>query len=276
MIQELAKKSLHQNFQPFSNPKKNLSQYFLIDSNICEKIIRVSVVEPYECILEIGPGKGALTQKLIKSTTRLIAIEKDVDLVQHLKKSIPFLHLYEGDALCFPLRQLLKEHLMEKEKARIIANIPYHITTDLILKMLELRHFISSAILMVQKEVAEKLCSALNRASSWSHALIRSYTSIRYLFAVSRDCFYPKPKVHSAVIKLEFKEIPLEIDESFSFFLKRLFQAKRKQIFPLLSSMYSKDHSRFVLNNLQIAENTRPIALKEQDLMTLFFLLEKI
>lgn len=246
---------------------RGLSQNFLIDKTIAGKIVSSADVKRDERILEIGPGRGALTELLLPLTSHLLAIEKDPLLAAALKTAHPSLDIREGDFLSFPL-----EEAFLGEKAKIIANIPYHITTEILKKIVLHRRLFSSAILMVQEEVAEKFCRPNLRDRSFSQALIRSYAAIHFLFSVPRECFSPQPKVHSAVIRLDLKPIP---ENSYPEFLRNLFQQKKRQLFPLLSALYPKEIVHRALETLNISPEARPCSLPEETLLSLYFFLEE-
>lgn len=243
------------------------SQNFLIDKNIVKKILLCADVKENETILEIGPGKGALTQELCNRSKNVYAVEKDPDLIPFLKENFPHLHLYEGDILEIPLEKILKE------KTKVIANIPYHITTEILMRLVEFREFLSNAYLMVQKEVADKLL--LHTPSTFSQAFLRTFTQIKYLFFVPKSCFQPKPHVDSAIIELTFQDIPNLDEKKYTDFLRKLYQNKKKQILPILSSDYSKEEVLYALKNLQIDEKRRPFTLTVKELISLYFLLNK-
>ncbi|HSW72227.1 MAG TPA: 16S rRNA (adenine(1518)-N(6)/adenine(1519)-N(6))-dimethyltransferase RsmA [Chlamydiales bacterium] len=238
------------------------SQNFLADRNIIKKILRFADVQKDECILEIGPGKGALTAELCKLSSNVYAIEKDPSLIPFLRSSFPNLHLYEGDILEFPLEKVLQK------KTKVIANIPYHITTEILLRLVHLRTFLSRAYIMVQKEVADKLTTAC--PATFSQALIRTFSDIKELFFVPRGCFQPRPNVDSAVIELTFKEIPGLEERSYEDFLRTLYQNKKRQLLSLLSTHYPKEKVLEALQSLHIDPKDRPFTLTVKELISLF------
>lgn len=253
---------------PFK-PKRGLSQNFLCDSNLVQKILTAADVTEDELVVEIGPGQGALTKLLAQKTKRLIAIEKDQDLSCYLKDLIPSLEIYSEDFLKFPLEETIKKKLQRAEKAKVIANIPYHLTTPILKKICVNRECIGSAFLMVQKEVAEKLCHPDPKERSFSLTLIRSLARVKMLFPVPSGCFFPKPKVDSAVIQLELKtSIPIDIG-IYEEGLRFLMQRKRKKIASILREQYPPDIVKAVLETLGLAEDTRPSAVSEEILLNL-------
>lgn len=238
------------------------SQNFLNDPNIVKKILRFADVQKDECILEIGPGKGALTAELCKLSSKVYAIEKDSRLIPHLNSSFPTLHLYEGDILEFPLETILQNG------TKVIANIPYHITTEILLRLVHFRFFLSYAYIMVQKEVADKLTAST--PATFSQALIRTFSDIKELFFVPRSCFQPKPHVDSAVIELTFKEVPRIEEKRYEDFLRTLYQNKKRQLLSILSSHYPKEMVQKALQSLHIDPKRRPFTLTVQELISLY------
>jgi 16S rRNA (adenine1518-N6/adenine1519-N6)-dimethyltransferase len=192
-----------------------------------------------------------------------------------LRDQFPQAEIHEADCLEQPLMEFLKNKLLQGEKAKVIANIPYHITTELLKRIVESREYLSEAIIMVQKEVAQKLYKPKPAERSFSQALIRSYASIELLFEVKRECFFPKPNVDSAIIRIRFTQKKV-VPERFPEFLGSLFQQKKKQIFPLLSQLYTKEDALLALEHFKIDKRARPISLDETLLLDLFYFLEKI
>ncbi len=140
-------------------PKKGLSQNFLIDGNIIKKIIATAQVKPDDLVLEIGPGPGSLTEGLLYSGANVIAVEKDAILAKALERFDPLqnqLKVFCADILDFPIVEVLKNHLKRGQRAKIIANLPYHITTPIIGSLVHLNEFVSSITVMVQDEVARR------------------------------------------------------------------------------------------------------------------------
>ncbi len=196
---------------------RRLSQNFLADPNIRDKIIQTAHIQKNETLLEIGPGKGALTKALLKASSHVIALEKDPDLEDRLRSEFPSLELYMGDALEYDYTLF--------NVSKVVANIPYHITKEILLKI-ENSPNIHQAILMVQLEVAEKLIAPL--PNSYFTAHIQSSFECKLAFKVPKKCFSPAPKVDSAVIHLTRKKDKLP--PGFINYLKLVFSRKRKTI----------------------------------------------
>jgi len=203
--------------------KKSLGQHFLKDKNICNKIVNISNLYN-KTIIEIGPGKGILTNFIInKKPKNLILIEKDYELYKFLLKQYENntnISIFNDDALTF-------EYLKYKNII-LISNLPYNISTKLIIKLFKLNNNINELIFMVQKEVADKFNYKLGKVNKYKFmAYLSSIMKIH--FDVSPNVFYPKPKVLSSVVsfKLNSKKKNWTIIENF---IDKIFKNKRKKI----------------------------------------------
>lgn len=170
-------------------PKKSMGQNFLIDENIVNKIIKTANIDKNDIVVEIGPGTGSLTEKLAMCSKKVIAIEKDEKLASNLK--IKNVHVITGDAL--------QEIKTIKGKYKVVSNIPYYLTSFLIRTLLEAENKPEEIVLLIQKEVAKRICSKENSILSLS---VNYYAKPEIIDYVSKNCFYPKPKVDSAIIKI--------------------------------------------------------------------------
>ena len=193
-------------------PKKGLSQNFLIDGNIVRKIVAAANVVPGDVVLEIGPGPGSLTQALLEAGADVLAVEMDSTLAEALERlQTPEkkLQIFCLDILNFSLQKNLLPLLKNGKKAKVIANLPYHLTTP-ILAMLIPHHLIfSSLTLMVQEEVGRRFTALPNTSEYSSFTVFLQFYSVPvYAFTVSRNCFYPVPKVDSAVVSLNLNPLP--------------------------------------------------------------------
>ena len=210
-------------------PKKSLGQNFLTSGAIADRIVEAAGLTDNDLVLEIGPGTGILTERLIKTAKEVWAVEKDYDLVEKLRKNIQAknLKLIHQDALWFDPSLLFNY--------KIVANIPYNITSPLIRKFLENEPRPSIMVLMVQKEVAERICAqAGDRDRGLLTIIVEFYADAEILFEVSRRDFYPSPEVDSAVVKFRIKNdgVRMKDIEPAIFFkiVKAGFAAKRRQI----------------------------------------------
>jgi len=195
-----------------ARPSKGLGQNFLIDKNVLNKIIETADLKPSDIILEIGPGIGTLTQKLAKNTKKIIAIEKDKTMVEILKETLAGyknIEIINADILKIEKLQKFKNY-------KVVANIPYYITSPVIRKFLEAENKPDFMVLMVQKEVAQRICSKppdmthsagsgssrATRGMSLLSVSVQFYAEPKIVSYVSKNCFWPSPKVDSAIIKI--------------------------------------------------------------------------
>ncbi|MEG0816042.1 16S rRNA (adenine(1518)-N(6)/adenine(1519)-N(6))-dimethyltransferase RsmA [Cetobacterium sp.] len=239
--------------------KKKFGQNFLTDQNdVLNKIMEVSNVKEDEHIIEIGPGEGALTALLLERADKVTCIEIDTDLEKILTKkysSNPKFNLIMQDVLTVDLKEVLK-------KGRVVANIPYYITSPIINKIIENRDIISEMFIMVQKEVAERVCSKSGKERSVLTLAVEYYGEAEYLFTIPKAFFTPAPKVDSAFMSIKFYDdgrYEKKISEELFFkYVKAAFSNKRKNIINNLTTLgHSKDFIREKLEKLQIAETER-------------------
>ncbi len=211
-------------------PKKSLGQHFLNNLDIVKKIIQTAEVDSSDEILEIGPGKGILTRQLISSARKVYAVEIDPQLVFFLKNDLSScrnLEIIEGDILKVSFALL-------PPRFKIVANIPYQISSPLLTRLIHERVRISSMTLMVQKEVAERLVAKPGtKAYGTLSVFIQFYASAEPAFNIAKNSFSPPPKVDSSVVKI----VPLQdsriqtLDNPFFFkFVKASFAHRRKSI----------------------------------------------
>lgn len=259
------------------SPKKGLSQNFLIDGNIIRKIVSVSDVKKEDTILEIGPGPGSLTEALLETGASVIAVEKDEILAHALErlKSDDRLKIFCQDILHFPLKEKLSE---EGKKIKVIANLPYHLTTPIIVMLSPMRDSISSLTVMVQEEVGRRMTALPGTPDYGSFSVfLRFYTTPRYGFMVSRKCFYPSPKVDSAVVILELRKPPLSDEEAVSFFemTRSAFQQRRKMLRASLRDLYPPNLVEESLKAIGVNPLARPETLSLENFLELHALLAK-
>lgn len=245
--------------------KKSLGQNFLIDPSVCPRMAE-AVKGDSVGVLEIGPGIGVLTAELSKTAQKVVAIELDERLRPILKKTLGEFNNTEvvfGDAMKLDLKSLIAEKFADCKQVAVCANLPYYITSPIIMMLLESRLPIDSITVMVQKEAAERLCAEVgSRESGAVTVAVNYYAEGEILFGVPRDSFMPPPNVDSAVISLKIrKNPPVEVkDENFFFsFVKACFAQRRKTLLNTVSSSMgiSKDVIRTALNNVGLEESVR-------------------
>lgn len=262
-------------------PSRRLSQNFLIDGNILKKIVSSAHLSPGDLVLEIGPGPGVLTEALLEQQVRVIAVEKDPIFAKALKRlQTPenTLTVFEEDILEFPIVTLLKKHLTPGQKAKVISNLPYHLTSPIFGKILPLYEFIDLVVVMVQKEVADRIVSKKGSKNYSSFSIFTQfYSNPTLLFQVSPHCFYPKPKVTSAVIECKLKNLPSNINPDLFFdFIKKSFSTRRKMLTTSLKDFFDQDKLLHALRTLSIDEKARPEDLSLEDFFHVFTCLYSI
>lgn len=262
-------------------PNKHLSQNFLVDGNILRKIIEAGNLKENDLVVEIGPGPGVLTEGLLNAGVRVLAIEKDkvfANALTRLQTSDQRLTVACEDFLKFPLETTLSKLLASGHKAHVISNLPYHLTAPILGILLPLNHLIDNVIVMVQKEVAERMVAKEGSKIYGSFSIFTQfYSKATLLFPVSPHCFYPKPKVTSAIVKCHLAPPEKDIvPELFLEFTKTLFCNRRKMITTCLKEKFENKHTLESLHKLHINEKSRPEDLSLQQLLSLFRLLYNI
>ena len=211
-------------------PKKYLGQHFLKDSSVAQKIADTLTLSGYDKVLEIGPGMGVLTAFLLQKATTTYVIEIDVESVAYLQYHFPSLsnRIFETDVLKFDFSVAFAG-----TQFAIIGNFPYNISTQIVFKMLENRHYIPEFSGMFQKEVAQRICVMEgSKAYGILSVLVQTFYYAEYLFTVPPSVFNPPPKVDSAVLRLTRKnDFSLPCSEKHFFSLvKSAFQQRRKTL----------------------------------------------
>ena len=202
-------------------PKKGLGQHFLIDRNILNKVIRTAQVGKEDVVLEVGPGLGEMTLALAHKAKHVIAVEIDSKLVEILKKKLadyPNVDVLRGNILTINFR---KSDFREGQKMKVVANLPYQISTPLLFHFIELKEYFSSLTLMLQKEVAERIvASPGSKAYSPLSIFIQLFSDLSIQFFIKPSAFFPPPKVESAVIHMVLKERPAVVIDDEKWFKK--------------------------------------------------------
>lgn len=240
-------------------PKKHLGQHFLQGGGIASKIIRTADIGKDDVIVEIGPGRGALTFQMAELAGSVIAIEIDHDIVESLKERAapyPNLTIVEADALQFPYYKI-------GTRFKVVANLPYYISTPVLFRLIELRDMITSMTVMLQKEVAKRVVASPNSKEYGILSIaVQFYAIPTIAFNVSRKSFYPVPEVDSAVLKIIPREkvaVDVRNEGLFWGLIKSAFYYRRKMLFNSLSlSGYKKETIKSVLDRSGIDPNKRP------------------
>ena len=202
------------------HPRKRFGQHFLHDPRVLARIVDAIAPRPGECIVEIGPGEGALTVPLLERAAALYVIEVDRDLAARLRER-PGLAVHEGDALEFDFAAL-------PPGMRLVGNLPYNMSTPLLFHLARYADRVRDMHFMLQREVVERMVAAPSTAAYGRLSVaLQARFAIEKLFTVAKGAFRPPPKVESAVVRMVPLAEPLAIDEDL---LRRAFSARRKQL----------------------------------------------
>ena len=240
---------------------KNYGQNFLIDENIVNDIITGAQVNKDDLIIEIGPGLGTLTSLLLEKAGKVICVELDKKMINVLKERFILYNNFEllnNDILKVDLNRLISESKTNLKNVKVVANLPYYITTPIIMKLLEDKLDLTSITVMVQKEVAERLAGINGGKEIGSITYsINYYTNPEIIINVPRNSFIPAPNVDSAVIKFDILKEPknkVSNEELFFKVIKFSFLQKRKTLINSLSNsgLVSKESLEKILNDLNI------------------------
>ena len=256
---------------------KDLGQNFLINNEVVENIINSSEVSEEDLIIEIGPGLGTLTKELIKRAGKVVCIELDKKMIKILKDRFitsSNLEILNEDVLQVDLNELIKKHKGNDniKKAKIVANLPYYITTPIIMKLLEDKLDIESITVMIQKEVADRLIEIPGGKNTGAITYtIYYYCESEKIMEVPNNSFIPEPDVTSEVIKMKLRNKPaVEIENPKVMFMiiKSAFMQRRKTLLNALTNTQvfaSKQEGLKILKKLNLDENVRAENLSIQD-----------
>ena len=268
-----------------SQRKPKLGQHFLADEAAALRIVEALGDVSNATVLEIGPGRGAITDLLARKSRRLIAVEFDRVLSAQLRMKFsmqPNVEIIEGDILKIELDTVfgakpgsLRTGLnFAPEPARVIGNLPYYITSDILLRLLEYHRYFSTIVLMVQKEVADRLAASPgSRDYGLLSATAQLYGRVEQLFTLPPAAFSPPPKVHSSVVRITIKPRlkSLRVSEAeFIAFLKLSFGQKRKTLWNNLKTRYDKDALQAALEKIGVNQTIRAEALPLEKTAALF------
>lgn len=245
---------------------KALGQNFIIDSEVCPEMASHLAANDKTGVIEIGPGIGVLTKELCRVAGKVIAIELDKRLFPVLKETLSEfsnLEIIEGDALKLDLNALIAEKFSDMSSVKVCANLPYYITSPVIMTLLESKLPIEEIVVMVQKEAAERFCAEIGSRNSGAVTVaVNYYADARMLFEVPKNCFHPAPKVDSAVMKLTLRDKPpIDVKDEKHFFtvVKAAFAQRRKTALNCLSNGLgiSKNQVLSALNTIGKNEKSR-------------------
>ena len=245
---------------------KNLGQNFLIDENVIQNIIDSAQIDENDFVIEIGPGLGTLTSQLVEKADKVIAIELDQKMVKILQERFSLysnFQLLNEDVLKVDLKTLIEKENTQKCPVKIVANLPYYITTPIIMKLLEEKLPIQNITVMVQKEVADRLTAIPGEKNTGAITYcVYYYCEPKQVRLVPNTSFIPEPKVNSEVIQLNIRQNPpVQLKDEIVFFkiVKASFMQRRKTLLNGLTNagIISKERMREILNKMQLPETVR-------------------
>ena len=249
---------------------KNLGQNFLISQEVVEKIVDCSEITKEDLVIEIGPGLGTLTKYLLEKAGKVICIELDTKMLNILEDRFSLYNNFEiinDDVLKVDLKNIIKKEKENPEikKVKIVANLPYYITTPIIMKLLEEELELESITVMIQKEVADRLIAIPGQKNTGAITYsVYYYATSEGILEVPNNSFIPEPEVTSKVIKLNIRKKPVvnpKDKEKMFKIIKCAFMQKRKTLLNSLTNTKIFDNKQQgieILNSLEINENIRP------------------
>ena len=257
---------------------KALGQNFIIDGSVCPEMAEQLGADSTTGVLEIGPGIGVLTRELCKRAGRVVCVELDTRLLPLLGETLgdfSNLEIVNGDIMKLDLKALIDEKFKGCSSVKVCANLPYYITSPVIMTLLESGLPIDEIVVMVQREAAERLCAETGtRASGAVTVAVDYYGKSEVLFGVGRESFMPPPKVDSAVIRITpRKNGCLRVDDEKAFFtlVKAAFSQRRKTLVNSLSSSgIQKDRLLGALDRLGITPTARAESLTTENFIQLY------
>lgn len=218
--------------------KKSLGQNFLIDTNILRKIVDAAALDKTQGALEVGPGIGSLTEQLAREAKKVVAVEIDQRLLPILHDTLqPYdnVEVIHADVLEVDLHSLITEKFSEVEAVSVVANLPYYVTTPILMKLLEQRLPLRHIVIMIQKEVADRIAAKPGTKNYGSLSIAAQYYAASEIVTkVPHSVFIPQPNVDSAVLKLEIrKEPPVQVQDEHLFFrvVRAIFAQRRKTLY---------------------------------------------
>jgi 16S rRNA (adenine1518-N6/adenine1519-N6)-dimethyltransferase len=249
-------------------PKKRFGQHFLTDPGILDRIVTFSRVQPADLVVEIGPGRGALTTRLAASAKSITVIEIDHDLIAGLRQSMPAnVRVIEQDALDVDYRAVSTQGYL------LVANLPYNIATPLIERFTAARSCIGSVTIMVQKEVADRILAGPGRKDYGPLSVgVQHYARVEPGFVLPPGAFKPPPKVQSRMIRLEWRPDVAD-NPAFIRFVRHAFASRRKKLVNNLAAIVpgsSREHRAQMLERAGAHENARPEELSPEQFLRLF------
>jgi 16S rRNA (adenine1518-N6/adenine1519-N6)-dimethyltransferase len=252
-------------------PRKRWGQHFLVDRNILNKVVRTAQLEKGDVVLEVGPGLGEMTLALARQVKKVIAVEIDPKLVEVLRKKTvdsPNVEVVKGDILKIHFNQLLDQ---EGQRLKVVANLPYQISTPLLFRFIESKEAFSTFTLMLQKEVAERMVAPPGRKEYGPLSIfIQMFSDVSIRFFIKPSAFFPPPKVESAVVHMVWKEKPMietNDEEWFKRVVRACFGYRRKTLVNALkhSELFLPEPVELKMEAIGIDPRRRPETLTIQE-----------
>ncbi|GAB6168631.1 16S rRNA (adenine(1518)-N(6)/adenine(1519)-N(6)) -dimethyltransferase RsmA [Clostridium carnis] len=252
---------------------KSLGQNFLIDDSVPRDIVSGAEVDENDLVIEIGPGVGTLTAKLLEKAKRVVAIELDNDLIPILEQELgdnPNFMLIHNDALKVDFNEIIGD----EKSVKLVANLPYYVTTPIIVKLLKENYHFKSLTIMIQKEVAERMnAEPGNKDYGALSLLVQYYCNTQIVRRVPPQCFIPRPKVDSIVIRLDRLEEPkVKVTDEKLFFdiIRNSFNMRRKTLWNGVKNIgLDKEKLEIAFNNADVDPKRRGETLSIQEFATL-------
>tara|TARA_A100001037_G_scaffold306817_1_gene356084 strand:+ start:7779 stop:8549 length:771 start_codon:yes stop_codon:yes gene_type:complete len=241
--------------------RKKWGQNFLTDNNLLDRIARTINPKNTDSIFEIGPGEGALTERVLPDVKEIAAIEIDPMLIDHLKNRsvLEGLHILHGDVLLQEINEL-----PISEPVRVVGNIPYNITSPILFWLIEQLDFWTDAHIMMQKEMAERLSAEVGtKAYGRLSVVVGAYLNVKYCFSISPDVFIPKPKVESAIVRFTKKEAPIVPDEKYKKFNKLVTTAFSQRRKMLRNTLKSWNIPKEIQNKIDFTRRPETLTVEE-------------
>ena len=252
--------------------KKKFGQNFLTDQNILSGIVNAAEITKKDAVIEIGPGLGALTEHLCEAAGFVLAYEIDTDLLDLLKENLRQYNNYKvvnEDILKVDINKDIEQYLSTFENVYVVANLPYYITTPIILGLLSKTNRISRYVMMMQLEMADRICGKPKTKDYNALSVVIAYKAVaKKVLNVPRTVFIPAPNVDSAVVRLDiYKTLPYQAmdEETFNKVIRVCFTQRRKTLYNNLGMEYPKEFVNKLLEDLNINPSIRAEALDMKD-----------
>ena len=254
-------------------PKKRFGQHFLTSRSVIERIITLSTVKKGDKVLEIGPGKGALTKRLVEIGVELTVVEFDPDMVSYIQQHYPSVTVIQADASTLDWEEVIPS----AERWFCLSNLPYNVGTKIAQGLLQQRQLFHSFTFMLQKEVGLRMLAEPNSKKRGSlSSFVQFHAEVRKGFLVPPGAFFPPPKVDSIVIHLSPKEVPdyfPALPESFQKVNRAIFTHQRKSLRNSLRAVFTREEVDRVEEHASVSFSLRPANLSNReigDLVTIF------